>query len=211
MKVVAFNGSPNLEGNTYQSIKMVTDELENNGIETEIIQVGNKNIGGCVACNACVKNQDEKCIIEDDQVNSWIQKMKNAEGIIIGAPVHFASVAGNMKCFLDRAFYVTSMNGMMLRHKVGAAVVAVRRAGGVPAFNELSNYLSYSEMMIPGSNYWNINYGMKAGEVNQDKEGKQAMEILAENMAYLMKVIENSKGEVEAPAVKRKKFMNFIR
>lgn len=211
MKLVAFNGSPNLEGNTYQSIKMITSELEDKGIETEIIQVGNKNIRGCIACNECLKNQDEKCIFADDDVNMWIQKMKNADGIIIGSPVHFASIAGNMKCFLDRAFYVTSMNGMMLRQKVGAAVVAVRRAGGVPVFNQLNNYLTYSEMMVPGSNYWNINYGMTAGEIKKDKEGNQAINILTENIAYLMKIIEDSKGKIEVPKPKQKKFMNFIR
>jgi len=105
MKVVAFNGSPKKEGNTYHGIKMVAEELEKEGIEVEIIHVGNKNIRGCLACNGCAKNQDEKCVIKDE-VNEWIQKMKEADGIILGSPVHYASVGGTMKSFLDRAFYV---------------------------------------------------------------------------------------------------------
>lgn len=210
MKVVAFNGSPHKEGNTYHAIKMVAEELENRNIETEIIQVGNKEIRGCLACNKCVKNQDEKCII-DDQVNDWIQKMKAADGIIIGSPVHYAAIAGTMKSFLDRAFYVTSVNGMMLRHKVGAPVAAVRRSGGLPTFNQLSNYLNYSEMMMPTSNYWSVIHGTRPGEAEKDEEGRQIMRILGKNMAYLMQVMKNAEGEVEAPVKERKKLMNFIR
>jgi multimeric flavodoxin WrbA len=210
MKVVAFNGSPHKEGNTYHAIRMVTEELENKDIETEIIQVGNKEIRGCLGCNQCVKNQDQKCII-DDEVNGWIQKMKEADGIIIGSPVHYAAIAGTMKSFLDRAFYVTSVNGMMLRHKVGAPVVAVRRSGGMPTFNQLSNYINYSEMMMPTSNYWSVIHGTTPGEAEKDEEGKQIMRILGKNMAYLMEVMKNAEGEVEAPEVERKKMMNFIR
>jgi len=210
MKVVAFNGSPHREGNTYHAIKMVAEELENKDIETEIIQVGNKEIRGCLGCNKCVKNQNEKCII-DDQVNSWIQKMKAADGIIIGSPVHYSAIAGTMKSFLDRAFYVTSVNDMMLRHKVGAPVVAVRRSGGMPTFNQLSNYINYSEMMMPTSNYWSVIHGMTPGEAEKDEEGKQIMRILGKNMAYLMEVMENAEGEVKAPEAERKKLMNFIR
>ncbi|KXS48359.1 MAG: iron-sulfur flavoprotein [Halanaerobium sp. 4-GBenrich] len=210
MKVVAFNGSPNSEGNTYHAIKMVAEELENKDIETEIIQVGNKEIRGCLSCNKCVKNQNEKCII-DDQVNDWIQKLKESDGIIIGSPVHYAAIAGTMKSFLDRAFYVASVNGMMLRHKVGAPVVAVRRSGGMPTFNQLSNYINYSEMMMPTSNYWSVIHGTTPGEAEKDEEGKQIMRILGKNMAYLMEVMENAEGEVEAPEAERKKLMNFIR
>jgi multimeric flavodoxin WrbA len=210
MKVVAFNGSPHREGNTYHAIKMVADELENKDIETEIIQVGNKEIRGCLGCNQCVKNQDEKCVI-DDQVNDWIQKMKEADGIIVGSPVHYAAIAGTMKSFLDRAFYVTSVNGMMLRHKVGAPVVAVRRSGGMPTFNQLSNYINYSEMMMPTSNYWSVIHGTTPGEAEKDEEGKQIMRILGKNMAYLLEVMKNAEGEVEAPEVEKKKLMNFIR
>lgn len=211
MKVVAFNGSPKPKGNTYHALKLVTDELEKQGIETEIITVGNKKISGCIACNQCVKNRDEKCSIATDKVNEWIQKMKNADGIILGSPVHYAAMAGNMKSFLDRAFYVGGVNGSMYRHKVGASVVAVRRSGGLPTFNELNNFLSYSEMLIPSSNYWNVIHGTTPGEVLQDAEGVQIMQVLGQNMAYLMKLVQHGKNSITPPPMLRKTFTNFIR
>jgi Multimeric flavodoxin WrbA len=210
MKVVAFNGSPKEEGNTFHGIKIVAEELEKEGIEVEIIHVGNKTIRGCLACNGCVRNLDEKCVIKDE-VNEWIQKMKEADGIILGSPVHYASVGATMKAFLDRAFYVTSVNKSMLRHKVGAAVVAVRRSGGVPAFEQLNNYINYSEMLMPTSNYWNVIHGTTPGEAKEDEEGKQIMRVLGKNMAWLMKLVEFGKGKIEEPKTERKVFTNFIR
>ena len=127
MKTVAFNGSPNKNGNTFHALQMVLDVLAQEGIETEMVHVGNKAIRGCLACGQCIKHRNERCI-QDDEVNEWIQKMKTADGILIGSPVHFSAIGGTMKSFLDRAFYVTGVNGGMLRHKVGAAVVAVRLA-----------------------------------------------------------------------------------
>lgn len=211
MKVVAFNGSPNKEGNTYQAIKLVLNQLEKEGIDTEIIHVGNKPIRGCIACNQCAKNKDEKCVLPGDQVNGWIQKMKEADGIILGSPVHYSAIGGTMKSFLDRAFYVAGNNGSLLRHKVGATVVAVRRAGGVPTFNQLNNYLSFSEMLMPTSNYWNVIGGTKPGEALQDEEGVQIMRVLGKNMAWLMKLIENGKEKVIEPEAEDKVFTNFIR
>ncbi|WP_461204866.1 flavodoxin family protein [Clostridium sp. DL1XJH146] len=211
MKVVAFNGSPKKEGNTYHAIKLVTEELKKEGIETEIIHVGNKTIRGCAACGMCSKNKDEKCIIKDDEVNEWIQKMKEADGIILGSPVHYSAIGGTMKAFLDRAFLVTSVNSGMLRHKVGAPVVAVRRSGGVPTFNQLNNYLNYSEMAIPTSNYWNVIHGTEPGEALQDEEGIQIMRVLGKNMAWLMKIVENGKDRVEETEKEEKIFTNFIR
>lgn len=210
MKVVAFNGSPKKEGNTFHGIKMVADELEKEGIEVEIIHVGNKTIRGCLACNGCVKNQDEKCVIKDE-VNEWIEKMKEADGIILGSPVHYSSIGATMKAFLDRAFYVTSVNKSMLRHKVGAAVVAVRRSGGVSTFEQLNNYINYSEMLMPTSNYWNVIHGTVPGEVKEDEEGKQIMRVLGKNMAWLMKLVEFGKGKVKEPEKERKILTNFIR
>ncbi len=211
MKVVAFNGSPKKEGNTYHAIKIVADELEKEGIETEIIHVGNKSIRGCIACNQCAKNKNEKCVLPDDEVNQWIQKMKEADGIILGSPVHYSAIGGTMKSFLDRAFYVTGNNNGMLRHKVGATVVAVRRAGGVSTFNQLNNYIDYSEMVRPTSNYWNVIHGTRPGEVLQDEEGVQIMRVLGKNMAWLMKLVENGKGKVTEPEREDKILMNFIR
>lgn len=211
MKVVAFNGSPNKEGNTYHAIKMVADELEKEGIETEIVHVGNKTIKGCIACGMCRKNQNEKCVIPGDEVNEWIQKMKEADGIILGSPVHFSAIGGTMKAFLDRAFFVSSSNGNLFRHKVGAAVAAVRRSGGVPTFNQLNNYLNYSEMIMPTSNYWNVIHGRTPGEALQDGEGMQAMRVLGKNMAWCMKLIENGKGKVAEPKPEDKVMTNFVR
>ncbi|MFZ4856213.1 MAG: flavodoxin family protein [Desulfuromonadaceae bacterium] len=210
MKVVAFNGSPNKEGNTWHAISMVAAELENNGIATEIVHVGNKSIRGCVACGQCMKNKNEQCVQPGDEVNDWIQKMKHADGIIFGSPVHYAAMAGTMKSFMDRAFYVTGVNNGMLRHKVGAAVVAVRRSGGLPTFDQLNNFINYSEMLIPTSNYWNVIHGTRPGEVTQDEEGKQIMRILGKNMAWLMKLVENGRGTVAEPERENKIYMNFI-
>ncbi len=210
MKVVAFNGSPNREGNTFQALKMVTAELEREGIETEIVQVGIKEIRGCIACGMCAKNKNEQCVLPGDEVNDWIQKMKGADGILLGSPVHFSAIGGAMKSFLDRAFYVTSMNNSMLRHKVGASVVAVRRSGGLPTFDQLNNYLCYSEMLLPTSNYWNVIHGTRPGEVVQDAEGVQIMRVLGKNMAWLMKLVENGKGRVAPPEKEPKTYLNFI-
>jgi multimeric flavodoxin WrbA len=211
MKVLAFNGSPKKEGNTWHAIRMVTAELEKEGIETEIIQVGNRPISGCIACNQCAKNKNEQCVLPDDQVNQWLQQMKQADGILLGSPVHFSAMAGTMKSFLDRAFYVSSANGNLLRHKVGAALVAVRRSGGLPTFDQLNNYLNYSEMLIPTSNYWNVIHGARPGEVIGDEEGAQIMRVLGKNMAWLLKLVENGKGALTPPERENKIFMNFIR
>lgn len=211
MKVVAFNGSPKENGNTYHTIKMVTDELEKEGIEIEIIHVGNKLIRGCIACNSCIKNRDEKCAISNDPVNEWIQKIKNADGIILGSPVHYAAMGATMKAFLDRAFYVAGMNNSLFRHKVGVSVVAVRRSGGLPTFEQLNNYLNYSEMLMPTSNYWNVIHGTMPGDVEKDPEGKQIMGVLGQNMAWLLKLVENGKGKIKEPERVRKIYTNFIR
>ncbi len=211
VKTIAFNGSPNAQGNTYHALQMVVDELEKEGIETELLHVGNKAIRGCLACGQCAKKKNEQCIQTEDEVNGWIQKMKEADGILLGSPVHFSAVAGTMKSFLDRAFYVTGVNDRMLRHKVGAAVVAVRRSGGLPTFNQLNNFLCYAEMLLPTSNYWNVIHGTRPGEATQDEEGKQIMRILGKNMAWLMKLAEHGKDTITPPAMESKIYMNFIR
>jgi multimeric flavodoxin WrbA len=211
MKTVAINGSPNENGNTYHAIKMVSDVLEKEGIETEILHVGNQAIRGCLACGQCSKKKNEQCVQVDDVVNEYIQKMKLADGIIIGSPVHFSAIGGTMKSFLDRVFYVTGVNNSMLRHKVGAAVVAVRRSGGLPTFNQLNNFLCYSEMLLPTANYWNVIHGTKPGEAIQDAEGTQIMQTLGRNMAWLMKLVEHGKGAIAPPEKEGKIYMNFIR
>lgn len=208
MNVIAINGSPKAEGNTYHGLKIVCDSLENEGILTEIIHVGNKNIHGCLACGGCAKNKDEKCVI-DDEVNGIIQKMKNADGIIIGSPVYYASMAGTLKCFIDRAFYVASANGGLYRHKVGTSVVAVRRSGEVATFDHLNHYFTISEMFLASSNYWNVIHGRLPGEAVQDEEGVQTMRVLGKNIAFLIKSIDKCKADL--PEKEQKIMTSFIR
>ena len=211
MRVVAINGSPRKEGNTYHALKMVGSKLEEQGIEFEILHVGNKEVHGCLACGKCRKNQDEKCGITTDPLNDWIQILKDADGIILSSPVYFAGVAGTMKCFLDRLFYVSNSNGGFFRHKVGAAVVAVRRSGGSSTLDSLNHYLTYSEMMLATSCYWSIIHGTNPGEVVQDGEGVQIMEMLGESMAWQLKMREATKESIPAPAKKQKVMTSFIR
>lgn len=208
MKVIAINGSPKENGNTYHALKMVSDQLEKEGIETEIIHVGNKNIRGCLACGGCAKNKNEKCVI-NDEVNDIIQKMKNADGIIIGSPVYYASIAGTMKSFLDRAFYVASANGGLYRHKIGASVAVARRSGEIAAFDHLNHYFTVAEMFLASSNYWNAIHGRMPGDVLQDEEGVQTMRILGKNMAFLLKAVDKSKKEL--PEKEAKIMTSFIR
>lgn len=211
MKVVAFNGSPKKEGNTYHALRMVAGELEKEGIEVEIIHIGGAPVRGCMGCNMCARNRDEKCVLQRDELNLWIQKMKEADGILFGSPVHFAGPSAAMKAFLDRATYVCGNNGGLLRHKVAAAVTAVRRSGGVPAVDSMNRYITYSEMLMPTSNYWNVIHGLKPGQVEQDDEGVQIMQVLGRNMAWLMKLVDYGKDAVPAPQPVRKAFTNFIR
>jgi multimeric flavodoxin WrbA len=211
MKVIAINGSPRKEGNTYQALSMVGNELNAGGIDFEILHVGHKLIHGCRACGKCAMNKDEECSIKSDDVNKWIQQLKTADGIIIGSPVYYSGIAGSMKCFLDRVFYVAGVNGGLFRHKVGAAVVALRRTGGSATFDSMNHYLNNSEMIIATANYWNVIHGRIAGEVNQDFEGQQIMRVLGKNMAWLLKMKEASMDLVEEPAAEQKIATNFIR
>lgn len=211
MKVVAFNGSPRANGNTAYALNVVGEELKKEGIEFEVIHVGNKTIRGCIACMGCVKNQNERCVIANDEVNDWIQKMKEADGILLGSPVYYAGIPGTMKSFLDRAFFVTSVNQSMLRHKVGATVAVVRRSGGVATFDALNHYIMYSEMIVPTSNYWNVTHGRDAGEAVKDEEGNQILRILGKNMAWLLKVLAAGKQQVDPVPPEAKILTNFIR
>ena len=211
MKVIAINGSPKKAGNTFQALSMVGDELIARGIDFEIIHVGHKTIHGCTACGKCAINKDEECSIKTDGVNKWIQQLKNADGIIFGSPVYYSGIAGTMKSFLDRVFYVSGSNGNLFRHKVGAAIVSLRRTGGSSTLDSLNHYLNYSEMIIATANYWNVIHGRNEGEVNQDLEGKQIMHVLGKNMAWLLKMKEATKDLIEEPIAEKKVVTNFIR
>ena len=189
MKVVAFNGSARSGGNTSILIREVFKELEKEGIETEAVQVGGKKIRGCIACYKCLENLNQRCAVDNDILNGCIEKILDADGILLGSPVYFTDVTAEMKALIDRAGLVVKVNGDVLRRKVGAAVVAVRRAGSIHVFDTLNHFFFISQMNVPGSIYWNMGIGRDVGEVKEDEEGIRTMTILGENMAWLLKKI----------------------
>lgn len=189
MKVVAFNGSPRKGGNTEMMIRKVFEVLEREGIECELVQVGGNLIRGCSACGKCKELQNGRCIFNDDPINGWIDKMVKADGIIIGSPTYFAAINSETKALIDRAGYVTRSNGVMLRRKVGAGVIAVRRAGALNVFQAINNFFLISEMIVPGSSYWNLSLSRDIGDFAKDEEGNKTMTVLGENMAWLLKKI----------------------
>jgi len=190
MKVIAFNGSARKDGNTAIMIKQVFGELEKEGIETEMVQFSGKQIRGCIACYKCFENKDQRCAVKTDIVNDCIEKMLEADGIILGSPTYFASVSAELKALIDRAGLVAKANDEMFSRKVGAAVVAVRRGGSIHAFDSMNHFFLISGMIIPGSCYWNMSFGLEKGEVEKDQEGLQTMQTLGQNMAWLMKKIQ---------------------
>ena len=187
MKVVAFNGSPRKDGNTATLLKRVLQVLEARGIKTELIQLAGTPLRGCNACRTCLTTKNKRCAIEDDNVNEYIQKMLEADGIILGSPVYFSMMTPELKALIDRVGYVARANSDMFRRKVGAAVVSVRRAGAIPTFDAINHFFLISQMIIPGSSYWNIGVGQKKGGVEGDKEGIETMVDLGKNMAWLIK------------------------
>ncbi len=187
MKVVAFNGSARKDGNTAILLKRVLKALEGESIETELIQLAGEQIRGCTACRACFKTKNQRCVITDDNVNVYIQKMVEADGIILGSPTYFGMMSPEMKALIDRAGFVTRATPDLLKYKVGAAVVAVRRAGGMTTFDAINHFFLINQMIISGSSYWNIGIGNKKGEVEKDEEGMKTMEDLGRNMAWLLK------------------------
>ncbi len=189
MKVIAFNGSPRKDGNTAILINYVLAELKNEGIETELFQLAGKKIRGCIACYKCFENRNERCSMDDDVLNECIEKMKDADGIILGSPTYFTDVTAEMKALIDRAGLVSIANDALLKRKLGAAVVAARRVGGMHVFDTINHLFFISQMIIPGSNYWNTGLGMEKGDVEKDEEGIQTMRILGQNMAWLLKKI----------------------
>jgi len=189
MKVVGFNGSPRKKGNTSILIQTVFKELENEGIETELVQLRDKKISGCIACFKCFANVDKRCAVDTDGLNECVEKMIEADGIIMGSPTYFSNITAESKALIDRAGMVSTANGQMLKHKVGAAVVAVRRAGSVFAFDALNHFFLYNQMFVPGSSYWSIAVGLAPGDVEKDEEGIRTMQVLGQNMAFLLKKV----------------------
>ena len=189
MKVVAFNGSPRQTGNTSRLINFVLDELRSEGINTELLSLGTEPIHGCIACYKCFENKDKSCAVRNDSVNSYISKMLEAEGMILGSPTYFSDVSASMKALIERAGLVAKANEDMFKGKVGAAVVAVRRAGATHVFSSLNYFFLIGQMIVPGSSYWNLGIGREIGEVEQDAEGINTMHVLGKNMAWLLKKI----------------------
>jgi multimeric flavodoxin WrbA len=192
MKVVAINGSARKDGNTAILIRRVLQVLESEGIETELIQLAGEQIHGCTACGTCLKIQNKQCKIVNDNVNTYIEKMAAADAIILGSPTYFSMMTSEMKALIDRAGFVGRANGDLFKRKVGAAVVAVRRAGGIPTFDAINHFFLISQMIIPGSSYWNVGIGLNKGDVEKDEEGLKTMEDLGKNMAWLLKQLKPS-------------------
>jgi multimeric flavodoxin WrbA len=190
MKIVAFNGSARKDGNTAILINYVLKELDKQGIETELLQLAGKKIRGCKACYKCFENKDQQCSFKNDILNECMAKMIEADGIILGSPTYFTDVSTEMKALIDRTGFVARANGDMLKRKLGAAVVAARRAGSIHAFDTLNHFFLIAQMIIPGSSYWNIGFGRNTGEVEKDEEGILIMKTLGQNMAWLLKKLK---------------------
>ena len=191
MKVLAINGSPRSNGNTAMLIDKVLAELKKEGLETELFQLGGLNIHGCTACMKCFETRDLRCSIDNDALNELFSKMVEADGIIIGSPTYFANVSSQVKALIDRAGLVAIANGHMLKRKVGLAVVAVRRAGATNTFDAVNKFFFINQMIVPGSVYWNMGFGLGEQEVQSDEEGLNTMTILGENMAWLLRKINS--------------------
>lgn len=208
MKVIAINGSPRVGGNTTLALKVMTDELEREGIETETIQIGNLSLRGCIACGHCAKSEGNRCVFADDCVNEIAQKLREADGFILGCPTYYAGIPGTMKSFLDRVFYSSSR---YFRLKVATSCAVVRRAGGVDVVHQLNNYLNLAQTVIPPSQYWTIAYGRDKGEAAGDAEGMQTLLKNARCMAWLLKLIEAGKDTVPLPENEQRVMTSFIR
>ena len=189
MNVVAICGSARRNGNTAMLARTVLTELEPAGIETELVQLAGKEIRGCLACRKCFEKKDRRCSGRDDDVNGLIEKMIAADGILLASPTYFADLSSEMKALIDRAGYVAKANEDLFKHKVGAAVVAARRAGAIHAFDSMNHFFFISQMIVPGSSYWNLGFGLDKGDVEKDEEGLRTMKQLGKNMAWLLEKI----------------------
>ena len=205
MKVILVNGGPHKDGCTNVALEEVSKELNKQGIETEIMWLGVKPIGGCIGCNTCLKTNN-RCFMNEDKVNEFLDKAESADGFVFGSPVHFAAASGAITSFLDRVFYG---RGNIFARKVCASVVSCRRGGAVGAFDQLNKYALMSNMYVVGSSYWNQIHGTNKEEAMQDLEGLQTMRNLGKNMAYLIKSIKQA--NIEKPEIEKETKTNFIR
>ncbi len=205
MKVLIINGSPRVGGNTAIALDEMARIFEAEGIETDIVQVGNQDVRGCIACNKCFESG--KCVF-DDVVNETIPKFEACDGLVIASPVYYGSANGTLISFLDRLFYSAPFDKSM---KVGASVVTARRGGMSATFDELNKYFTISNMPVASSQYWNSVHGRDKGEASQDAEGLQVMRVLARNMAFLIKSIALGKEKYGLPEKEQPQRTNFIR
>jgi multimeric flavodoxin WrbA len=189
MKVVAFNGSSRKDGNTAILLNLVLDEIEKEGIKTELVQLAGETLSGCIACYKCRENKDQKCAVLKDRLNEYIAKMKEAQGILLGSPTYIADMTANMKALIERCTIVSRSNGELFRRKVGAAIIAVRRAGSTHVLSSMNYFFLLNQMIVPGSSYWNMAIGRNPGEVKTDEEGIETMKTLGQNMAWLIRKI----------------------
>ncbi len=192
MKVVAINGSPRKGGNTELLLKAALEPLAQAGWETELVRIGGKNIHGCRACFKCWETKDNRCIFGKDVFNDAFAKVLGADAVILGSPTYFADVSAEMKAFMDRAGFVAMANGCLLAGKVGAAVVAVRRGGATHVFDTMNHLFQISQMVLPGSTYWNMGYGLEPGKVSGDAEALNNMEQLGQAIDWLGRAIKNA-------------------
>lgn len=188
MKVLAINGSARLNGNTAIMLNTALQSIAEEGLGTELVQLGPKGLQGCIACYKCFDNKDRRCAVKDE-MNGYIEKMLGADGILLGSPTYFADLTTNMKSLIDRAGMVARANGDMFRRKAGAAVVTARRGGSIHTFDSINHFFFISQMVVPGSSYWNMGFGREPGQVNGDDEGLATMRTLGANMAWLLKRI----------------------
>ena len=205
MKVLMINGSPHIHGNTYIALREMEKVFAEEGIETEILHIGNQNIRGCIACGKCMETG--ACVF-DDAVNKAAAKFEECDGLVVGSPVYYAGANATLTAFLTRLFYSTHFDKTM---KVGAAVVAARRGGLSATFDELNKFFTISGMPVASSQYWNSIHGRAQGEAEQDEEGLQTMRTLARNMAFLIKSIQLGKDAYGLPEKEAMKRTNFIR
>ncbi|WP_448873296.1 flavodoxin family protein [Desulfobulbus propionicus] len=189
MKVVAFNGSARKNGNTAMMVNYMFEELEKEGVETEMVQLSGEHPHGCIACYQCFKKKDGRCVVDLDCINSCVEKMVAADGIVLASPTYFADISTEMKALIDRCGMVSRANGDLYKRKVGAAIVTQRRGGGIHAFDSMNHFFTISQMIIVGSSYWNIGFGREKGEVANDAEAINVMRDLGKNMAWLLKKI----------------------
>ncbi|MEI3162762.1 MAG: flavodoxin family protein [Lachnospirales bacterium] len=211
MKVALVNGSPHKNGCTYTALKEVAKTLNEEGIDTEIFWIGNKPIGGCIACKACIKTGN--CVF-DDSVNEFRKIAQQCDGFVFGAPVHYGAAGGNMTAFMDRLFYsdLCGRGNETFYMKPAACVISARRAGTTATFDQINKYFTIQEMPVVSSRYWNMVHGAKADEVAEDKEGLYTMRVLGRNMAFMLKCKEVAlKNGVEMPKKETPVFTNFVR